>query len=502
MPSLNSRLYTAEQVRKLDRCAIENYGIPGYELMQRAGRVAFTHLQRMLTGGNNGKTRHRILVACGGGNNGGDGYVIATLAKTKGYAVDLIALVAPEKLRGDALQAAKAWGALGGRINTLAQTGIGGYDAIVDAILGTGLQRPVEGAFGEMIELINTADRPVLAIDIPSGLNADTGQPMEAAVKADVTVTFIGLKQGLFTGRAADYTGKVFYEPLDVPEALFDMQSPSAQLITDSEVSNILAPRNRSSHKGDYGHVLMLGGDAGMAGAVYMAGSGALRAGAGLVSIATRRMHAASFGFSRPEFMCHGVDAPEELEPLLRKATVIAVGPGLGRTGWGRALLAKALDSRHPLVMDADGLNLLAEEPVARGNWILTPHPGEAARLLDTHIADIQHDRFAAVRALADRYRGTMVLKGAGTLVASEDRRPVGVCSLGNPGMASGGMGDVLTGVIAGLLAQTGDLTAAARAGVWLHAQAADSAAEQGERGMLAMDLLPFIRQFANPGLK
>lgn len=497
----NARLYTAGQVRELDRRAIQDYGIPGYELMQRAGRAAFLHLERMLmeTGGPGSQAGCRVLVACGGGNNAGDGYVIAALAKTKGYAVDVVALAYPEKLQGDALQAAQAWHKLGGRIRTLEQVEFSGYDVIVDAVLGTGLQRPVEGVFRNLIEQINAAACRVLAVDIPSGLNADTGQPLGVAVKADVTVTFIAMKQGLFTGRAADYTGRVHYETLDVPDTVLEAQLPSAELIMENEAGKVLPPRPRSAHKGDFGHVLIIGGDMGMAGAVYMAGSGALRVGAGLVSIATRRAYVSSLVSGRPELMCHGVEAPEELEPLLEKATVVAIGPGLGRAPWAQGLLAKALQSRQPLVVDADGLNLLAEEPVARGNWILTPHPGEAARLLGSNAAAVQTDRFMAVRALAGRYGGTIVLKGAGTLVVSAERHAVGVCPLGNPGMASGGMGDILTGVIAGILAQTGDLKAAARVGVWLHAWAADCAAEQGERGMSAMDLLPFIRELANP---
>lgn len=500
---LNSKLYTAAQVREMDRCAIQDHGIPGYELMQRAGRAAFVYLERMLAeaGDQEGKPGRRVLVVCGGGNNAGDGYVIAALAKTRGCAVDVVALMPPDQLRGDALHAAQAWHKLGGRTHTLEQAGFSGFDAIVDAILGTGLQRPVEGAFGEAIERINESGCPVLAVDVPSGLNADTGQPMGIAVKAYATVTFIGMKQGLFTGRAADYTGRVYYETLAVPDTVLNAQSPAAELIGENEVSRTLPARRRSAHKGDFGHVLVIGGDLGMAGAAYMAGSGALRAGAGLVSVATRQAHVASFVSGRPELMCHGVEKPEELESLLERATVIAIGPGLGRTAWGQGLLASALKRRQPLVMDADALNLLAENPVARGNWILTPHPGEAARLLATHTSDVQNDRFAAARMLAGRYGGAVVLKGAGTLVASAEQQAVGVCTLGNPGMASGGMGDVLTGVIAGILAQAGELTAAARVGVWVHARAADRAAEQGERGMAATDLLPFVRRSANPDM-
>ncbi|HEX7027170.1 MAG TPA: NAD(P)H-hydrate epimerase, partial [Gammaproteobacteria bacterium] len=353
MGCLSPKLYTAAQVREMDRHAIMDHGISGYELMERAGRAAFVHLQRMLTDtGSTDTAGHKILVVCGGGNNGGDGYVIASLAKTKGYPVDIVALVPPEKLQGDALRAATVWRGLGGSTRTAGQIEFAGYHVVVDAILGTGLQRPVEGEFRSLIERINAAPCRVLAVDIPSGLNADTGQPMGVAVEAEVTVTFVGLKQGLFTGSAADYAGRIYHETLNVPNVIFEAQQPSAELIIESEVNTILPPRPRGSHKGDYGHVLIIGGDFGMAGAAYMAGSGALRAGAGLVTIATRREHAVSLGGGRPELMCHGVEAPDELEPLLRKASVVAVGPGLGRSAWGRSMLTKTLDSHHRLVLD------------------------------------------------------------------------------------------------------------------------------------------------------
>jgi NAD(P)H-hydrate epimerase len=244
--------------------------------------------------------------------------------------------------------------------------------------------------------------------------------------------------------------------------------------------------------------VLIVGGDHGMPGALRLAGEAALRSGAGLVSLATRPAHAAGIPLTRPELMCHGVQQAAQLAPLLKRATVVAVGPGLGTGEWGRGLFGALLDSPLSLVVDADALNLLAREPLRRGNWILTPHPGEAARLLGIEVAEVEKDRFAAVRALSERYGGTVVLKGAGTLIHTEGH-PVAVCDRGNPGMASGGMGDVLTGVIAALRAQGLDDAAAAEAGVWVHAAAGDRAAQEGERGLLAGDLMAALRAELNP---
>ncbi|MDX1656601.1 MAG: NAD(P)H-hydrate dehydratase, partial [Candidatus Competibacteraceae bacterium] len=247
-----------------------------------------------------------------------------------------------------------------------------------------------------------------------------------------------------------------------------------------------------------YGHVLVVGGDLGTAGAARMAAESAARCGAGLTSVATRPEHAALAAL-RPELMFHGVQGPKQLAPLLEKASVVALGPGLGRQDWGYGLWRAVLEGEGALVVDADGLNLLAVEPRRRDNWVLTPHPGEAARLLDCSPQDIQKDRFAAARELVDRYGGVVVLKGAGSLVAGPDEPPT-IIGAGNPGMASGGMGDVLTGVIAALLAQGLTPWQAARSGAWVHARAADLAArEGGERGLLALDLLPYLRSGVNP---
>jgi NAD(P)H-hydrate epimerase len=490
-------LYTAEQVRALDRSAIDEHGIPGYELMRRAAAAAYASLSEMLA---DERGKH-LLVVCGGGNNGGDGYVLARIARLAGHKVDLLPLVPEELLKGDALTAAQHWREVYGPNVEPDKLNFDEYDAIVDAILGTGLQREVSADYRRVIEAINTASCPVLAIDIPSGLSADTGQPLGIAVRADRTVSFIGLKQGLYTGLAADYCGQIDYADLSVPAAVFAAVPSQARRLSASIVGRVLPRRRRCAHKGDFGHVLVVGGDLGMAGAVIMTGSAALRTGAGLVTLATHPAHATLASIRQPELMSYGIDNSNQLNPLLEKATVVAIGPGLGTSRWAQQLFARVLDSALPLVVDADALNLLAANESKRGNWILTPHPGEAARLLGCKVAEIQADRYAAVRTLAERYQAVIVLKGAGSLIAEPANSLVSVCDRGHPGMASGGMGDVLTGIIAAVQAQCNNAPDAAVAGVWLHAVAAEQAAITGERGILATDLLaPLQTQVNNNG--
>jgi NAD(P)H-hydrate epimerase len=272
----------------------------------------------------------------------------------------------------------------------------------------------------------------------------------------------------------------------------------AAYRIDLAQYKELLAPRARASHKGHFGHVLVIGGERGMAGAPRMAGEAAARVGAGLVSVATRASHAAFVNAARPELMVHPIEEPAELQPLLRKATVVAIGPGLGQTDWSRGMLGAVLESDKPKVIDADGLNLLALDPACRADWVLTPHPGEAARLLNIDTPAVQNDRFEAASKLQAKYGGVCVLKGAGTVICSGERIAVGTA--GNPGMASGGMGDVLTGVIASLLAQGVSAREAAELGACLHASAADhAAAKGGERGLLATDLFAHLRSLANP---
>ncbi|MFT5425805.1 MAG: hydroxyethylthiazole kinase-like uncharacterized protein yjeF [Gammaproteobacteria bacterium] len=492
---LPKKLYLAAQVRELDRLAIEEFSIPGITLMERAGDAAYQLLRTKWPEAKN------ILVLCGPGNNGGDGYILAGLAQADSLFVKLRQVGDHEKLAGDALLAAEKCIANGLKPLTFINENLDEYDVIVDALLGTGLDRQVTGQWQEVINAVNCINTPVLSLDIPSGLNADTGSIMGSAVKADVTMTFIGLKQGLFTGQGVEYSGELHFNKLNVPDKVFTKVNSMTEQIVLEDLQSSLKPRSKSSHKGSFGHVLVVGGDNGFAGAVRLCAEAAARTGAGLVSLATRDEHAALISMAVPEIMAHAIENSIDIKPLLEKASVVAIGPGLGQSKWGAALFSKILESKLPLVVDADALNILAREPVYSDRWVLTPHPGEAARLLNCDTQQIQADRVSAAREIQKQFGGVVVLKGSGTVIAEAEGN-VSICSAGNPGMASGGMGDVLTGVIVGLLAQkialgldAGD---AARLGVCLHAAAADSAAIDGERGMLASDLMPWIRKLLN----
>ncbi len=489
-------IYQNQAIRELERIAIQDFNIAEYELMNRAGQGAFDVLQQTWP------TAKKIAVVCGAGNNGGDGYVIARLAKKQGLEVTVLHIGSLERLKGAALTAMQDCGAASVPLAPFKPYTGFHTDVVVDAVLGTGLQGNVRGELLAAIEAINAAQAPVLAIDVPSGLDVDTGRVLGKAVKAQRTVTFIGNKPGLMTAAGREHCGVISCNDLQIPQAVFDQVEPSAHCLDMTQLlQTYLPPRNRNAHKGDFGHVLIVGGDFGMAGAVRMAAEAAARVGAGLVSVATQPEHIGAINAARPEIMCHGIVKNDQLSPLLQRATVVVVGPGIGQQPWGQNLLAKVLASDLPLVVDADALNIMAlastKKTVQRDNWVLTPHPGEAARLLNSQTQKVQEDRFAAVRQMQQAYHGVVVLKGAGSLITDGDGI-VSVCPNGNPGMASGGMGDVLSGVIGGLVAQAVALRNAAELGVCLHATAADHAASHGERGMLALDLLPCLRQLVN----
>ncbi len=482
-------IYTTAQVRELDRMAIEDHGIPGYELMQRAGLVTFNSL--LLSWPN---TRS-IQIYCGAGNNGGDGYVIARLAVQNGIQVEIITLGDHTNISGDALKAKQDWETAGS-----SQPIDSRPDVIVDAIFGTGLSRPPQNEYLQAIEAINISSTVVISVDVPSGLNSDSGMPLDIAVIADKTVSYIGMKQGLLTGKAKDFTGILEFDSLDIPLAVYAKSHtetiPTAKHLKHELLESLLPPRKPSTHKGDCGHALIIGGANGMQGAAQMTAEACARSGAGLITLATETANQA-----RPEIMSCLSSNTASLQAAIERSTVIAIGPGLGTSNLAQQLLKAACASNHPLVLDADALNVLANTPQFSNHWILTPHPGEAARLLNTTTQKIQSDRFTAIRALQQKYGGVCILKGFGTLIY--DGNSLSICSAGNPGMASGGMGDVLTGVISGLVAQQLSLYDAARAGVYIHAHAADLAAQnEGERGLLATDLFPYIRSLVNPKVK
>ncbi len=485
-------LYTAAQVRAFDRIAIERFGIPGIELMERAGRAAFDELRRRWP------DARRIALLVGTGNNGGDGFVVARLARDAGLDVDVLQLGERDRLAGDARANAERWAQAGGAWRAFDRVPAEAA-VLVDAMLGTGLERDVGGAWADAIAAINGSGRPCLAIDVPSGLHADSGAIMGSAVRAAATVSFIGLKQGLFTAAGPDCAGDVVFDGLGVPAQVYASSVPAARRVDWRRQAALLAPRRRDGHKGHYGHVLVIGGNHGMGGAARLAAEAALRVGSGLVSLATRAEHVPAVIAARPEIMAHAVGDAAAADPLLRRASVIAIGPGLGADDWAHGLWRAALAAGRPLVVDADALRLLAVDPLQRDDWVLTPHPGEAAALLGVGNAEIAAQRVGAAERLQRRYGGCSVLKGAGSVVACAGQAPSAICSDGNPGMASGGMGDVLNGVIAGLLAQGLDLRDAAECGVCLHAAAGDAAAADGERGLLAGDLIAQLRRLGNP---
>lgn len=482
---LPDALYSAAQVRALDASLIAA-GTPGFQLMQRAARATWRALVRQWP------TAGELSVLAGHGNNAGDGYLVAVLARRAGWSVRVLAVGDPQRLQGDAALAHAEAVSEKILIETwTAQSGLRGI--VLDALLGTGLTGDVREPYRSAIHAINAVGLPVVAVDTPSGLCADTGRILGNAVQAELTVTFIGLKLGLFTGDAADVVGELVFNDLHADPQLLESAPTSARRLSASNLPR-LATRTPASHKGRFGHVLLIGGDRGFGGAILLSAQSALRSGAGMVSVATRSEHVPAALTRIPEAMVLGTSSANQLMGLLQKVSVLVVGPGLGQAAWGRSLLSAAANAPLPQVWDADALNLLAEERVALPkDCVITPHPGEAARLLGISTAQVQADRPGAAHALSKKYTAVVVLKGAGSLIASPDGR-LAVCHQGHPAMATAGLGDVLAGLVGALLAQGMATFDAACLAVWLHANAG---ARQGKfgRGLAASDLIPAIRQ-------
>lgn len=494
MRTAETAIYQANQIRIVEQKAQDELALTEDELMVRAGRAAFAVLTRLYP------SVGTIAVFCGGGNNAGDGYVLARLARQAGLSVLINQYKAIEDLPPAAQHAALEALAAGVPCQCIDEPIDIEAELIVDALLGIGLKGKVSGPIATAISQINDSELPVLAIDVPSGLDADRGLVMGLCVRASATVTFIGLKLGQLTLDGPDYCGQLICHNLELDTCL-TTTSPAATIIPDTIIASLLPKRLKNSHKGLYGHVLVIGGGRGMPGSVYLAAQAALRVGAGVVTIATRPEHAGKVLPQLPEVMIYGIEEVDELDELIARATVCILGPGLGEDEWANALFTKVIASQLPMVIDASALRLLAMHPQHDDNWILTPHPGEAAALLHCSTTDIQNDRYLAIRSLHDLYGGNIILKGVGSLLCT-DKSAMFLCKAGNPGMASAGMGDALSGVIAGLFAQGLSLADAARAGLWLHASAGDAAAlVEGERGLLASDLMPFFHSLVNPEL-
>jgi hydroxyethylthiazole kinase-like uncharacterized protein yjeF len=489
-------LYSADQVRELDRRAIVDEGISGAVLMKRAGRAAFEHA--CLTW----PEVRTWVVLCGAGNNAGDGYVFAALAAQKQHSVTLYHLCPPDQLKGDAKAAADYALQESVPMRAFEPSLAPPTDAVlVDALLGTGLHGAVRPDYAAAIDWINRAALPVLALDLPSGLYASTGAAAQMAVEADQTVTFIGNKLGLVTGRGPALAGQVTLSDLQVPPQIYDQLPPVAQRVHLTQLLPLLPKRKADAHKGDFGHVMVVGGELGFGGAAILAAEAAAFSGAGLVSLTTRSEHVTAALVRRPELMALGVASGQELEPHLSRPSHLVIGPGLGRTPWSEQMLQQVLKSGQPLVLDADALNILAAGRLTlpqQGQWVLTPHPGEAARLLGIGTAEVQQDRPAAVVRLQQKFGGVVLLKGAGTLICDGTRTLV--AGAANPGLATGGSGDILSGLIGGLMAQGLSPLDAAALGVCLHSEAAALAVEEtGVAGLQASELLPYIRELMRP---
>lgn len=487
-------LYTTRQNREIEKNAI-NSGVTGYQLMCRAGQAALQLLRESWP------EIVDVYILCGTGNNGGDGLVLARLAKAQGLNVTVYVLGDEEKLKDEARGAIIAAKQADVMIMPFSAKQTLSKGLIVDALIGIGLHHPLRDQTLEAIAWVNQCALPVLALDIASGVCADTGSIMGDAVQADKTISFIAAKRGAYTGAGSSKSGCVLLDDLAVPDACFAVDGEVIHHPTLADMMSALPKRPKDAHKGLYGHVLVVGGDYGMAGAVIIAAKAAARIGAGLISVATRPEHLSAVLAQCPEVMAHGVTSGQELTPLLVKPNVIIIGPGLGQSAWSEQLLQNVLMSDAKLIIDADALNLISVKHLPYKNsqqWVLTPHPGEAGRLLEQSTKQINADRFASARALQQRYAAAaVVLKGAGSLVCTA--KTMSLCSLGNPGMASGGMGDLLSGIIAALIAQNVAIEQAVLLAVLLHAKAADDVAAQfGERGMLASDLLTPMRSLIN----
>ena len=487
-----SPLYDAAVLREVEARAATALG-DAFELMRRAGQAAWRELLR------HWPQAQSIVVVCGPGNNGGDGYVLARFAHESGRHVRVVRLSGHAPQGELARRAEHEYATSGGDVSSFEEQ-FPPADVVVDALFGIGLSRPPDDTTAALIEAMNAQAAPIFALDVPSGVDADRGIAYKPAVMATRTIEFMACKAGMRTGAALDHAGATSVATLDLPASTFDGCRASALRLSAMDLSRWLPPRRRDSHKGSNGRVLCIGGEHGSGGAIMLCAQAALRVGAGLIEVATRERHVAPLLSRLPEAMVHEVEDGASLKAALDRANAIALGPGLGQQAWGLALYERAIASAKPLLLDADALNLLAAHPFALpADAVITPHPGEAARLLGISTAQVQQDRFSAAKALCERYACVVVLKGAGSIVAAAHETPR-VIAAGNPGMAVGGMGDVLSGVITALRAQGLDAFEAASCGALLHACAGDAAAhEGGERGLLPSDLMPWLRHYANP---
>ena len=505
-------LVTAKEMQEMDRRAIEDFGIPGMVLMENAGRGATRFLFEQFPDIEN----KRVGVISGRGNNGGDGYVVARYLKQKGIHVQVYLLATAARIQGDAATNLKFLKPLDIPLVEIPdkasfskyQSEMAGVEVWIDAILGTGLKSDVKGFFKTVIEFINSLNKPVFAVDVPSGLNSDTGQVCGACIRASATATFAFAKTGHIIHPGVQYTGALNIVDIGIPPHIVEETMSRQWLLTRDRIQSCLPPRMPDAHKGTTGHLLVVAGSPGKTGAAAMTAISALRSGAGLVTLGIAEtlnpvlelqvLEAMTAPLPETQPGVLGESALDTIKNLMAGKKCIAIGPGLGQAEKTKGLVQKIVQSSTiPLVVDADGLNSLAGHAQilksAKAPVILTPHPGEMARLMDTGLGAVQQDRIKCARDFASGFNVHLVLKGARTVIAHPDGR-VFINPTGNAGMASGGMGDVLTGIIAGLVVQGLSPEYACRAGVYLHGAAADSLVETiGPYGYLAGDVMKAI---------
>ena len=492
MPAnLSQCVFSAEQVRTHEPSAAEQSAVSMYTLMERAGKAVFEQVIKHYSHAQN------YVILVGVGNNAGDGYIVASLAKQAGKQVTVIPALPDKPLTGDALTAQKAWLAVGGEISTYDPLTIKTADIVIDGLLGTGLKSEVREPFTKLIKTANDSPAPIIAIDLPSGIDADTGAVQGIAIKAKLSVTFVGVKQGLVTGEGRAYTGKCEFADLGVGQAFIQLATPSAELINYGTTQG-LTKRQNNSHKGSHGKLLCVGGNAGTAGAIRLTSEAALRTGAGMVKVYTHPDSVFAISMGRPELMVTTTD----LNAALDWATSIAIGPGLGQDSWAKStfetVIQHCVAHNKAMVVDADALKLLSRisdwPSLLPEGTILTPHPGEMAVMTGQTTRDIQQDRLGVLEKYAASWGHVVILKGAYTLIGAPDGRTA-LIPVSTPALARAGTGDVLAGIIAGLCAQGLSSYEAAVAGAWLHARAGVAAEARivNPAGVLAGDVLAEI---------
>jgi hydroxyethylthiazole kinase-like uncharacterized protein yjeF len=507
------KVATAEQMQELDRKAIETYRIPGVVLMENAGRGAaeiicniFPDLQKK-----------RIAIIAGKGNNGGDGFVIGRHLLNQGFSIKVFLLTQPKSLRGDAEINYQIFSRMKGEVISIPSSkdyqkvkkDLEKFDLLIDGIFGTGLDAEVRGYYREVIEHLNSLKKPVVAIDIPSGLAANTGRPLGTAIRASHTITFGLPKVGHLISPGIDYVGEVKVVDIGIPRSLVGEEKIQTYLLEEEEIrSRLSLPRRLDTHKGDYGHLLVIAGSVGKTGAAAMACEAALRIGAGLVTLAIPKSLNAIMEMKLTEVMTEPLpETPKQtlslraFNPLLRlceKKRAVIIGPGIGTFKETQSLILKLIKTLEiPIILDADGLTALATQPktlpAANRSLILTPHPGEMARLINSAAKEVQEDRIGVSRRFSQSNHIHLVLKGFRTLIATP-KGDVFINPTGNPGMASGGTGDVLTGMIGGLICQGFDILASLQISVYLHGLAGDQVAQElGEKSLVATDIIEKI---------